>query len=114
MGKILLTAENFESKIWEVENRLGLRRRKDFVLLMEAYRRKHLLNSPDFLVGLGVPSNYESKFFTPSFGKLTPRADNWFKLTKIGLEKMKELEGIIAIDEATKNFVNSKIFRLEF
>ncbi len=66
----------------------------EFKLLVEAFRRKHFLDTkplPTFL-GLGTPSQYKSKYFVPSFGKLVPRVNNWFSLSSEGLEVMKKME----------------------
>ena len=53
------------------------------------------------LAGLGTPSVYkagiEGKLFSPSFGKETPRVNNWYKLTPIGVKIAKQMikKGIV-------------------
>jgi len=111
MAKILITLDNFDDSINEIILNLGVKR-KDCFLLLEAYRRKHILDSAAFLLGFDVPSKYISKYFEPSFGEIKPKVKNWFKLTTIGLVKMEKLEEMIEIDETSKTLISSKIFRL--
>lgn len=58
---------------------------KDKALLEEAARRmKHFEHDINHnMLGLGYPSEYKSKYFTPSFREI-PRALNWYKLTEEG------------------------------
>jgi hypothetical protein len=83
---------------------------KDFKLLLEAFRRKHLLITDVKFLGLGYPSYYKSKLFQPSFGELMPRVNNWFTLTEFGQEKMKELEEILNIEPGSESIINEVIF----
>lgn len=110
--KILITSTNFHSEMFEMPYKIGVTHR-DFYLLIEAYRRKHFLETkcPEFM-GLGVPSQYKSKLFEPSFGEIA-RVSNWYKLTKEGKAKMKQLEAIIEIKSSDKSNINLKIFNLE-
>lgn len=77
---------------------------KDFMLLLEAFRRKHFLNIGSYLrrnddcLGLGSPTRYRSKFFKPAYSE-TPYAPNWYKLTD---------EGVAALKLFEKNFYYSK------
>jgi hypothetical protein len=83
---------------------------KDFNLLLEAFRRKHLLKSEEKFLGLGCPSDYKSKLFQASFGKLEPRVANWFTLTELGKEKMKELEEILVVEPGSESVINEVFF----
>lgn len=83
---------------------------KDFKLLLEAFRRKHLLKAEEKFLGLGCPSDYKSKLFQSSFGELVPRATNWFTLTQLGQEKMKELEEILNIEPGSESIINEAFF----
>ena len=71
--------------------------KKDFWLLLEAFRRKHLLikqEKNEKFFGLGTPSSYKSKMFKPSFGE-KPKVNNWYMLTDLGNEKLQLIEGIL-------------------
>lgn len=89
---------------------------KDFKLLMEAYRRKNLLDTKpksidDTMLGLGSPHQYRSKFFTVN-GKETPKVNNWYGLTTSGKGVMKEIEKVMPIptDAESKNKLNRLLF----
>jgi hypothetical protein len=108
---IALNLSNFDYEMLYMPSKLNLGR-KAFMLLLEAYRRKHLLNShPDFF-GLGTPTFYKCDLFECS-GNETPRASNWYKLTKKGQEKMILLETLIKVEQADKQDINNKIFLYE-
>jgi hypothetical protein len=83
---------------------------KNFRLLLEAFRRKHLLKSEEKFLGLGFPSDYKSNLFQSSFGELRPRVMNWFCLTEMGKEKMKQLEQMLSIEKGSENQVNNIFF----
>lgn len=86
--------------------------KKDFKLLLEAYRRKHLidtLNPTDFL-GLGTPAEYKSKYFTCANGRPEPRVMNWFILTNKGEAMMSKLEIALPVGKYTKFELNEFIF----
>jgi hypothetical protein len=79
---------------------------KDFKLLLEAFIRKHLLKVDEKFLGLGMPSMYKSKLFQSSFGKIEPRVTNWFMLTEMGKEKLKELEEMLEIEPGSESIIN--------
>jgi hypothetical protein len=105
---ITLTISNFDTEMLYLPSKLNLGH-KAFSLLLEAYRRKHLLNSHTDFLGLGAPSYYKSDLFQCS-GNETPRASNWYKLTKKGEEKMALLETLIKVEPVNKLDINNKIF----
>lgn len=104
-----LTISNFDYEMLYIPSKLSLGR-KAFILLLEAYRRKHILNSDAKFWGLGAPTFYKCDLFEPSFGEEIPRASNWYKLTKKGEEKMALLETLIKVEQADKLDINEKIF----
>jgi len=106
---IALTNSNFSNEMLYLPSKLNLGR-KSFILLLEAFRRKNMLNADPNFLGLGTPSFYKCDLFEPSFGELIPRASNWYKLTKKGEEKMALLETLIKVEPADKNDINEKIF----
>ena len=67
----------------------------DLGLLVEAYRRRMMFNQEKPLeqswLGLGTPYYYKSKLFIPLNGATTPRVNNWFLLSKKGIEIFSEL-----------------------
>lgn len=84
--------------------------KKDFKLLLEAFRRKHFLESDNKFLGLGLPSSYKSKLFKASFGE-TPKVSNWYSLTAEGLIKLQELENIFPkFNIADKEHINQMLF----
>lgn len=116
---IALTKDNFHTEIWNMPAKLGLSR-KNFLLLLEAFRRKHILSANPYFYGLGMKSHYKSKLFEYSSGPVLgrdwvelPRVNNWYKLTKLGEEKLALLETIICIEKQNKNEVNELIFTYE-
>ncbi len=68
-------------------------------LLWEAMRRIFCMSAEkgldSNLAGLGCPSLYkvgiQKGFFTPSFGKETPKTANWYKLTPLGQKIIKQI-----------------------
>lgn len=86
---------------------------KDTKLLIEAFRRKHFLNSFNGFMGLGTPTEYRSDYFTP-YSKEIPRVLNWYKLTDRGEEIMIKMEKyfVIPTTQRTKNKINSILFEL--
>ena len=106
---IALTNNNFDTEVIQLPSKLGLGR-KAVILLLEAYRRKHILAAhPDFF-GLGSPSFYKSDLFECSGDFEKPRVANWYKLTRKGEEKMALLETLIKVEPADKDDINNKIF----
>ena len=89
--------------------------KKDFKLLLEAYRRKHLIeygftkHNDDFL-GLGTPADYKSKYFTCSTGRPIARIRNWFKLTVEGEEMMTKIETKMPLGKFGKFDLNEFLF----
>lgn len=86
---------------YELESKLGLGN-KDFVLLLDAHHRKNILNASANFHGLGTSTFYKSDLFEPSFGEI-PKANNWYKLTEKGNEKMNLLESLIGVDILQKS-----------
>lgn len=105
---IALNLSNFDTEILYLPSKLKLGR-KAFTLLLEAFRRKNILNAHRDYVGLGAPTYYKCDLFEPSFSEI-PRATNWYKLTKKGEEKMALLETLIKVEQADKLDINNKIF----
>jgi len=106
----ILTQENFRKEMYICKKKLELNS-KDFKLLIEAYRRKHFLDqkNPNFL-GIGLSSEYKSKLFTASFESIIPKSNNWFKLTKLGQEKLEKLESSITFKKENKDTINLLLF----
>jgi len=104
-----ITKWNIVDKIndFRYDNRITY---KDMALLIEAYRRQYLIGKPEkplavAWVGLGVPSQYKSKYFRP-LGKEIPRANNWYLFTEEGIEIFKKL--IIAMPVPEDWLIRSK------
>lgn len=79
---------------------------RDFKLLLEAYRRKNVLQSPtpksyrDWL-GNGSTSQYKSRYFKP-LGEAKPKVNNLYILTERGVEALKAIESLLPIPRETK------------
>lgn len=87
--------------LYQLQKKLKLKK-KDFILLLEAYRRKNLLEADDLFLGLGCPYEYKgSNLFTPSY-KEYKRSLNWYKLTDLGKEKLSELEELFPVPSNSK------------
>ena len=95
-----------------VKTKLKLNK-KDFKLLLEAYRRKHLIDgatvTTEFL-GLGTPHDYKSTYFTCATGRVVARIRNWYKLTEQGEDMMKKLEVEIPVNSFNKFDFNAFLF----
>lgn len=107
---INITIEN----IWQF-NREHKLNNKDSRLLFEAFRRLEFLGTKtidDKFLGLGTPSAYKSVYFTSSFGKETPRVNNWYKLTEEGKRIVKAIQHRFAIPKKTdqRNKINEMLF----
>lgn len=90
---------------------------KDFKLLMEAYRRKNLLDEKpksihDTMLGTGNPHQYKSKFFSVKGGVAQAKVNNWYGLSKSGKEILNEIEKIMPIP--TETTVKNKLNRILF
>ena len=83
---------------------------KRLALILEAYRRKKFLESGSYFLGLGFPSEYKSKFFKSSFGKLITSSNNWFTLTDKGFEKLALLENLLIIEPTDYQKINLLMF----
>lgn len=113
MQRIRINKHNIQDQWFSMIVNLPVRlelSNKDFKLLLEAFRRKHLLKTDKKFLGLGCPSYYKSRLFQPSFGELIPRVNNWFTLTDLGQVKMEELEEILNIEPGSESIVNEVIF----
>lgn len=89
---------------------------KDFKLLIEAYRRKNLLDDKpksidSKMLGTGSPHQYKSRFFVVN-GVEKPKVNNWYGLSNSGKEVMKEIEKIMPIpaDTVSKERMKRTIF----
>jgi hypothetical protein len=113
MQKINLNKHNIQNQWFNIVVNMPYELKlssKDFKLLLEAFRRKNILKSEEKFFGLGFPSDYKSNLFQSSFGELRPRVMNWFCLTELGKEKMKQLEQMLSIEEGSENQVNDIFF----
>lgn len=109
-------AQDYVTKVTECvrdELKIGS---KDSRLIIEAFRRKHILKDENRLwVGLGVPSLYKSKLFSPAHYPEQKRSLNWYKLTELGIEKMAQLEKRVLPlpkDHLVVHVINEKLFIL--
>lgn len=80
----------------ELRDALGINE-SDFILLMEAYRRKHLQPDRDKnILGRGTPKEYKSKFFTPlDKTHVQSGMQSCYTLSKRGLEIMELIEKFV-------------------
>lgn len=68
-------------------------------LLWEALRRMLCIGEKksldDYFIGLGFPSEYkagvQAGFFAPSYGTSIPRTMEWYKLTLLGQQVIKQM-----------------------
>ena len=90
---------------------------KDTRLMFEAFRRMEFLGNGGRdekynMLGLGTPSTYKSKYFTPSFGEI-PKVSNWYKLSAQGIELMKEIKQYFKLPKKSDRInVNEMLFSL--
>lgn len=91
--KVLNTNGKIESwDLIELRDNLGIGE-KDFKLLMEAYRRKNLLDRDKKILGIGTPKEYKSKFFKPlDKDNVKDKENNPFTLSQRGIEIIELIE----------------------
>ena len=96
---------------WAKENKLTRQKKK--VMMLEAWRRSHMFhkgNCKAELLILALPSEVKGleEYIIPSRG-LTPRVNNWFKLTPKGQKIVNYLSNKIKFSEKRHN---EEIFNL--
>lgn len=101
--------ENWD--LMQLKSYLNIKSQNDFRLIVEAYRRKNYLNAENKFLGLGLSTEYKSKYFKPSF-PITPRANNWYTLNSEGWDLLNVIEKYLPIpsDSSDKIKVNTLLF----
>lgn len=89
--KVLKTKSVEHFDLLELRDNLGIQE-KDFKLLMEAYRRKHLTGRNNGIMGLGTAKEYKCKFFTLADKNNISTVSNAYVLSVKGIEIMKLIE----------------------
>jgi len=90
---------------------------KDTRLIFEAFRRMEFLGTDGRdenynMLGLGAPSTYKSKYFTPSFAEI-PKVSNWYRLSQSGIELMRQIKAYFKLPkQADRDKVNAMLFSL--
>lgn len=107
------TIENYD--LIQLNNYLGLNK-KDFKLLLEAYRRKNIASQSKAYtidLGIGLKKEYKSKFFTCSEETEQPNKVNRYKLTSAGIATLKIIENYLPIPYKITNVskVNNVLYR---
>lgn len=106
--------DQFMDALWLLQGKLKLST-KDFKLLVEAFRRKHLLKAAGVkFYGLGTPIEYKSTLFEVSFPPAVPKSRNWYRLTSLGYQKLAELEKevvhLLPKESIDREVLNEKLF----